>query len=200
MEKTSNNKYDFWGRLSLAVTVMSPPRQTPRQHPDNLIICMTLAMRRGDGERGGGGEGGRKPPKASRRSRASGRAPGGGAGAGPGGWRCAATRGGAVAAAARGPAERGNDVSLLFTFQRRVTAQRERRINQPPGDPPGAKNRSRAGEGKHMEPRCIIRPEWGGHGRDAGTRVGRARWRLKSRGAAARGCRAPLRCDKARLC
>lgn len=70
------------------------------------------------------------------------------AGAGPGGWRCAATRGGAVAAAARGPAERGNDVSLLFTFQRRVTAQRERRINQPPGDPPGAKKPELSGGGE----------------------------------------------------
>lgn len=53
-----NNKYDFRCRASLAVTGISPPRQTPRQHPDNLIICMTLAMRPRWGLGGEGGRGG----------------------------------------------------------------------------------------------------------------------------------------------
>lgn len=232
--KKNNNKYDFQCRASLAVTGISPPRQTPRQHPDNLIICMTLAMRPGwglGGEEDGRGFAELQPPKKGaaapcnrpepHSSAVEVRAEGGAAGpaalwgrragavpeAGPGAARifilaCAATRRRAVAAR-RGTAERGNDVNLLFTFQPRMTEQGERRINQPPGDPPGGKkNTPRRGRGKHMDPgpRCIIRPARScaplpppvGVGM-GGTRGGteRARRRLQRSGASVPGCCIP---------
>lgn len=125
-------------------------------------------MGRGLGE-GKGEEGRQKHPGGP--GRAAGpsrwrRGCGGRRGLGRGGLRCAATRGGAVAA--RGPAERGNDVNLLFTFQRRVTAQRERRINQPPGDPPGAK-KPEPGGGGEAHGAALHHPPGGG-GDTGGTR------------------------------
>lgn len=78
----------------------------------------------------------------------------------------------------RGTAERGNDVNLLFTFQPRMTEQGERRINQPPGDPPGGKNtgarrRPRRGRGSTWTRGALHHPLGGGEGtRGTGAVVG----------------------------